>query len=138
MTELTEQKQKAIECMRELQILPAYINKFKYHGTITKFEAFGGYYMDEDDEITKQIRKLEQEHGFLCYAVTHEFTEFGELYDLLIVSKYPEDWDHSVWKDKCSNRSIAFCYVLNKSCDWCSEFGDVAFVCLGDGIQRIQ
>lgn len=138
MTEITEQKQKALYAMKELDILPAYINKFKYHGTLTMFEGFGGYYMDEDDEITKQIRELEQRYGFLCYAVTHENTEFGELYDLLIISKYHEDWGHTVWVDKDSNRSIAFCYVINHDCDWCSEFGDVAFVRFGGGLLRIQ
>ena len=69
------------------------------------------------------------------YAVTHEFTEFGECYDFLIVTDYTEEWDALVYSE--GNRHTAFAYVWNKDDDWCSEFGSVMVRSFGGGIKRI-
>ena len=57
------QKEVAIECMKNLNIYKPYINKFEKDGTITLFERFGGYYIDEDNEpeLLKKIKEFKAE-----------------------------------------------------------------------------
>ena len=130
------QKEVAIQCLKELDIYKPYIRKFEKDGTVTLFEGFGGYYITEDQEpeLLKKIKEFEAEYGSLVYAVTHELTEFGELYDFLIVSKHEEEWEYML--DGIKDR-YAFAYVWNKTNDWCSEFGDIGVKSFGGGIMRM-
>ena len=88
------QKEVAIECLKALDIYKPYIRRFEKDGTITLFERFGGYYIDEDNEseLLKRIKEFEAEYGSIVYAVNHEVFPFGECYSFLIVSKYEEEW----------------------------------------------
>lgn len=130
------QKEKAIECMQQLNIYKPYINAFDKKGTVTLFERFGGYYIDTDNEpeLLNKIKEFEEETGSLVYAVTHEILEFGECYSFLCVSKYEEDWDMTV--ETGSYGSYAWSYVWNKSCEWCSEYGTIGVKSFGGGIAR--
>lgn len=130
------QKEVAIQCLKELDIYAPYIKKFEKDGTVTLFEGFGGYYINDDQELEllKKIKEIEAEYGSLVYAVTHEMTEFGELYDFLIVSKYEEEWEDTIEDVK---DHYAFAYVWNKTNDWCSEFGDIGIKSFGGGIMRV-
>ena len=130
------QKEVALSAMKSLNILPAYINKFKKDGTITLFERFGGYYIEEDNEpeLLKKIKEFEAEYGSIVYAVTHTFTQFGELYEFLCISKYEEEWEDTLEDVK---EGYAFSYVWNKTDDWCSEFGTIAVQSFGGGIKRV-
>ena len=130
------QKEVAISTMKSLDIYKPYIKKFEKDGTITLFERFGGYYIDEDNEpeLLKKIREFEAETGSLVYAVTHEMFEFGECYSFLIISKYEEEWSMTLEEVK---DGYAFSYVWNKTDDYCSEFGTIAVKSFGGGIARI-
>lgn len=130
------QKEVALSAMKSLNILPAYINKFKKDGTITLFERFGGYYIEEynEPELLKKIREFEAEYGSIVYAVTHTFTQFGELYEFLCISKYEEEWEDTLEDVK---EGYAFSYVWNKTDEWCSEFGTIAVQSFGGGIKRV-
>lgn len=131
------QKEVAIECMKALDIYKPYIRKFEKDGTVTLFERFGGYYIDEDQEpeLLKKIKEFEAEYGSIVYAVTHEIFWFGECYTFLIVSKYEEEWAMTLEEVKYG---YAFSYVWNKSDEICSEFGTVAVRSFGGGIQRVS
>ena len=130
------QKEVAINAMKALDIYAPYIKKFEKDGTITLFERFGGYYIEEDNEpeLLKKIKEFEAEYGSIVYAVTHTFTNFGELYEFLCISKYEEEWDDVLEeiKDK-----YVFSYVWNKTDDWCSEFGTIMVKSFGGGIARV-
>ena len=130
------QKEKAIECMQQLDIYKPYIKKFEKDGTVTLFERFGGYYIDEyqEPELLKKIREFEAETGSLVYAVTHEIFEFGECYSFLIVSQYDEEWEMTLEDVK---EGYAFSYVWNKTNEECSEFGTITVTSFGGGIARI-
>jgi hypothetical protein len=130
------QKEVAIKCLQELGIYKPYINKFEKDGTITLFERFGGYYIDEiqEPELLKKIRDFEAETGSIVYAVTHEMFWFGECYTFLIVSKYEEEYEMTLEGVK---DGYAFTYVWNKTDEMCSEFGDVGIKSFGGGIARI-
>lgn len=130
------QKEVAIIAMKTLDIYKPYIKKFEKDGTVTLFERFGGYYIDEDNEpeLLKKIRAFEVETGSLVYAVTHNIFEFGECYSFLIISKYEEEWGMTLEEVK---DGYAFSYVWNKSDDYCSEFGTIAVRSFGGGIERV-
>lgn len=44
---------------------------------------FGGFWIDQEPELHEKMKAIEKEHKCKVYAVTHEYTEFGELYDLM-------------------------------------------------------
>ena len=129
------QKEVALSAMQNLNIYKPYINKFKKDGTITLFERFGGYYIDEDNEpeLLSKIKEFEAEYNCIVYAVTHEFFMFGECYSFLCVSQYEEEWPMTLNDTK---RGLAWSYVWNKSDEWCSEFGTIGVASFGGGIAR--
>ena len=130
------QKEVALSAMKTLGIYAPYIRKFEKDSTITLFEGFGGYYIDEhnEPELLKKIRDFEAEYSSIVYAVTHTFTQFGELYEFLCVSKYEEEWDMTLEEIK---DGYAFSWVWNKTDEWCSEFGTIAVKSFGGGIARV-
>ena len=128
-------KEKAIEIMKKMDIYKPYIKGFEERDQVCFFEMFGGFWIDQEPELHEKMKAIEKEHKCKVYAVTHEYTEFGELYDFLIVTDYPEEWDTLVYSQ--GNRHTAFAYVWNKDDDWCSEFGSVTVQSFGGGIKRI-
>ena len=132
------QKEKAIECLHNLDIYGPYIKAFEKNGTITLFERFGGYYITEDQEpeLLNKIKEFEKETGSLVYAVTHELFQFGECYSFLCISKYEEDWDLTL--ETNGYTSYVWSYVWNKNHDWCSEYGTIAVKSFGGGIARVS
>lgn len=131
----TQQKAKAIEIMKQMDIYKPYINGFEKQDKVCFFEQFGGFWVYQEPEVEAKMKELEKKYGCMVYAITHEFTQFGECYSFLIVSKYKEEWDRCVVSEK--NKHYAFAYVWNKDDDWCSEFGTVVVQSFGGGIKRI-
>ena len=128
-------KEKAIELMKEMNIYKPYIDGFRESDKVCFFEGFGGFWIDQEPEAYKKMQEIEQKYDCKVYAVTHEFTRFGECWDYLIVSDYPEEWDTLVYTE--GNRHTAFAYVWNKTDDWCSEFGSIIVQSFGGGIKRV-
>ena len=85
--------------------------------------------------LPEKIKEIEEKYNCTVYAVTHEYTHFGECYSLMIVTDYPEEWEHSLTRDKST--FYAFAYVWNKDDDWCSEFGTIGVKSFGGGITRV-
>jgi hypothetical protein len=130
-----QQKVKAIELMKQLDIYAPYVKAFEESDKVCYFDGFGGYWVYQEPEVEAKMKALEKEYGCKVYAITHEYTQFGEYYSFLIVSKYEEEWDRCVVSEK--NNHYAFAYVWNKDDDWCSEFGTVVVKSFGGGIKRI-
>ena len=131
----TKQKEKAIAIMKRMDIYAPYIQGFRENGMVCFFEHFGGYWADQEPELYEKIKAIEKRYKCLVYAITHEFTDFGECYSFLIVTAYPEEWATLVQSK--GNKHVAFAYVWNKDDDWCSEFGSVMVQSFGGGIRRI-
>ena len=130
-----KQKAKAIEIMKQMDIYKPYINGFEKQDKVCFFEQFGGFWVYQEPEVEAKMKELEKKYGCIVYAITHEFTQFGECYSFLIVTKYKEEWNRCVVSEK--NKHYAFAYVWNKDDDWCSEFGTVVVQSFGGGIKRI-
>ena len=130
-----ERKAKAIEFMKTLDIYKPYIDGFEKHDHICMFERFGGYWAYQYPELMHKIKEFEEKYDYTVYAVTHEYTAFGECYDFLIVTKYDEEADDTLIK--CDDGFYAYAYVWNKTDEWCSEFGDIGLKSFGGGIARV-
>ena len=134
-TTLEERKIKAIELMKKLDIYKPYITGFEKENDVCFFEGFGGFWVYQEPEIYKQMKKIEEKYNATVYAITHEFTEFGELYDFLLVTDYKEEWEDLVVKE--NNTYFAFAYVWNTTDNNLSELGTIAIQSFGGGIRRI-
>jgi hypothetical protein len=134
-TILEERKQKALEIMKKLDIYTPYISGFMKTDKVCFFEGFGGFWVFQEPEIEEKMKEIEKKYNCTCYAITHEFTQFGECYSFLLVTDYKEEWPTLL--QKCSDDNIAFAYVWNKDDDYSSEFGDIVIKSFGGGIGRI-
>ena len=109
--------------------------RFEKNNMVCFYENFGGFWAIQEPEIQNKMINLQYEHDITIYAITHEFTEFGELYSFLYVNKYKNEWSFTLESE--GNLHNAFAYVWNKDDDSCSEFGTVCVRSFGGGIKRI-
>ena len=119
--EKAKQKQEALERMKMLNLHGNIIKEFDKEGIVNLSENGGFlYWLDSDQQAI--VDEFEAEHDALVYHVIHDCTEIGELYSLLYVSKYEEEWedDRNDLKD-----GYALVYVKNMDDDFCSEFGSI-------------
>ena len=134
MKDLTK-KDVALNIMKRLDIYKPYIEGFDKEDMVCFFENFGGFWVFQEPEIEAKMKELEKKHNCKVYAITHEFTQFGECYSFLIVPNYPEEWDDLIYSE--NRNHTVFAYVWNKTDEWCSEFGDIIVQSFGGGIRRI-
>ena len=137
MTTKEQRKEIAIKYMKELDIYKPYIDGFIKQDWTCFYENFGGFWTYQEPELEQKLKEIEEKYNCTVYAITHEFTEFGELYDFLLVTDYPEEWEDSVYKVRTNNQYYAFAYCWNKDDDFCSEFGTILVQSFGGGIRRI-
>ena len=105
-------------------------------GSETHIEGFGGFWAYQEPELMAKIKEFETQYNVLVYAVTHEYTDFGECYDFLYIPDYKSDWKYMLMPQKTMFYVSA--YVWNKSEDICSEFGTIGIRCFGGGIKRVM
>ena len=130
-----ERKIKAIELLEKLDIYKPYIKGFRESDKVCFFERFGGYWVDQEPEIYNKMKEIEKQFNCTVYAITHEFTEFGECYSFLLVTNYKSEWKNLVVTENGTH--YAFAYVWNKDDEWCSELGTVGVKSFGGGITRV-
>ena len=130
-----ERKIKAIELLKELDIYEPYIEGFEQENNVCFFERFGGYWVYQEPEILKKMKEIEEEFNCTVYAITHEYTEFGECYSFMLVTRYKYEWDNLLIKD--GSTFYAFSYVWNKTYEDFSEFGTIGVRSFGGGITRV-
>lgn len=135
MTKQERMKEKAIELMQKLDIYQPYIQGFKDENKVCFFEGFGGFWVDQEPEIEKKMKEIEEKNNCLVYAITHENVNGDDCYSFLIITNEPNEWVDLVMDFEYGK--IAFAYVWNKDCEYDSEFGDIAVKCFGGGIKRI-
>ena len=131
-----QRKEQAVKAMKMLDIYKPYIDEFKKSDRVCLYEGISGYWVEQESpELQAKLKEIEEKYNCTVYAVTHEFFEFGECYDFLIITDYKEEWDDLVMENMRNH--IAFAYVWNKDDDWCSEFGSIGVQSFGGGIRRI-
>ena len=131
-----ERKIKALELLKQLDIYKPYIEGFKEKDQVCFFERFGGYWVDQEPEVYAKMKEVEAQFNCTVYAITHEYTEFGECYSFLLVTRYKQEWKNLVVSENGTH--YAFAYVWNKDDDWCSELGTIGVKSFGGGIARVS
>ena len=132
-----ERKEVALKIMKELNIFEPYIKGFEKNDEVCYFERYAGFWTWQDEDLQNKIKEIEEKYNCTVYAITHDYTGFGELYSFLIVTDYKEEWDELVC-NYSTNEYSAFAYVWNKTDEDSSEFGSILVDCLGGGIRRIS
>lgn len=130
-----QRKEQAIKYLKQLDVYKPYIDGFEKEDQVCIFERFVGFWVYQYPEIYNKMQQVEKEYKCTVYAITHEFTPFGECYSFLIVTNYKHEWKTLLQSNK--NKHAAFAYVWNKTDDWCSEFGSVVVQNRHGGITRI-
>lgn len=129
-----EMKEEAVKMLEALGIHKPYINAFKTKAQkVCMFEGYGGYYAYQYPELTKKIKEFEEKYDAIVYAVTHEMTSFGEIYDFLYVANKKSEWS-SPYRENGVYYLYAYCW--NKDDEWCSEIGEIGVTAFGGGIAR--
>lgn len=95
-----QKKQKAIQIMQKLDIYAPYIRGFREENQVCFFEAFGGFWAYQEPELMAKIKEFETQYNVLVYAVTHEYTNFGECYDFLYIPDDKSDWKYMLMPQK--------------------------------------
>ena len=78
-------KEQALKYLAELDVYKPYIDGFEQHDHVCVFERYAGFWVYQYPEIEKRMRAIEKEYKCTVYAITHEFTQFGECYSFLTV-----------------------------------------------------
>lgn len=112
--------------------------EFFENNTVYYTEQNGALYWCNDlgggEKYEQLIKKFEEKHeGCKVYFVMHNYTEFGELLNLMYVSNYEEEWEQD--RQDLLN-GITFAYVYNLDDEWCSEFGTIGIRGLIGGLVR--
>lgn len=131
-----EMKKKALEIMKKLDIYEPYIKGFEDKNDVCFFERYAGYWAWQEEEIMKKMKELEERFGFLVYAITHEFTSFGECWSFIYVSQHESEQEWCL--QECGgNTYIVPSYVWNASYEEMSEPGDISISAMMGGITRV-
>ena len=132
--DMKTKRQEAIKRMKMMQIFPEAIRQFKDDGRVMVSEPpFGDLsYITETER--QEIDKFEQEYHALVYHVVRAYTNFGQLDSWLFVSDYPEEWD---MENTNIEQNIVFTWTINRSVDWMSDMGSIAFRPANGGLLRV-
>ena len=120
MRTIEEAREEAVRRMRRLGVHINVVNEFR-KGKLNKSE-FGGflYWLNEEEQKMVKDYEAESEGKRLVYHVIHQFTNLGELYNLLYVYLDDEDWEtDNEWL--AAGEVVA--YTVNKTMPDCSEAG---------------
>ena len=131
-----QQKEKAIEIMKKLGIYEPYIEGYKEHDHVCFYERFGGYWVYQDPEIEAKMREIERQYNVTIYAITHEPTEFGDLWSFLYVASKGNRYACTKSYGSFCSDFICSAYVWNKSGGFV-EGGSVVVRSFGGGLMRI-
>ena len=126
------QKAEAIKRMKMLKVIPEAIKQFEKEDLVNCSEGGALYWLD--DEQKEMVAEFEQEYNGLVYMVIHDRTEFGELYNMLYVSKHKDEWEYD---NEDLKDGYAYAYVKNVTCDDFSEIGSIAIANRWGGLVRI-
>lgn len=129
---IDEARAEAVKRLEVLKVHENVLNEFK-EGKLNKSENMGALYWLNHEEQA-MVEAFEKEHVAIVYHVIHQFTNIGEMYNLLYVNLDDSEWelDHEDLKEE-----QALAYVINKTMLDCSEFGNIGVRSFIGGVVRI-
>lgn len=130
-----EMKAEALKNMKALGLLKDVIKEFKEEDKLNVSEGIGAlYWLNEEEQ--QMVKEFEERTGDLVYHVIHSMTNFGEMYSMLIISKYKEDWD-VMCQEFTGGQFRVFSYVYNKTDPMCPDMGSILVRPSIGGLRRI-
>ena len=81
---IEKKKEKAVDILKTLDIYKPYIDGFKENDQVCFYENYAGFWAEQEPEVEKKMHEIEQKYNCKVYAITHEYTNFGEMYDFQI------------------------------------------------------
>lgn len=133
------------ECIERLKILEkmGLLNnvrkEFEKDNTLYYAEntQLGGilYWVSNRDELVNAVEEVERDYDLKVFYAIESYTEFGKVFDMLVVTKDKEFWEDEKYSLK---EGIAFSYCKNFTDEWCSEFGSIGIGCKSGGIVRVS
>lgn len=81
----------------------------------------------------KVVKSICESHEMVPYYVIMTRTSFGDLINILFVSKYEEDW-----RIERESGGIVHCWVENLSEPMFSEYGSIAIKSIGGTLIRVE
>ena len=140
--ERTEMELEAInrlEILKRRGLMGTVVGRYKRGRTVyySEFNGFCGalYYFNDlggaKPEWVQLVKELEEEKGFLVYHVTHCYYDFGELLNLFFVSNNEEYWQS---ERRELEQGYSYIYAINLDMPTFSEFGTIAYRCIGGGV----
>lgn len=95
------------------------------------------YYIDSAPSIVLEKIESLTKDGAVVYHVTHEYFEFGECWDLLLITDEDVSNDYGEGsREDFDNYGIQFAYVINTDVPEFSEFGSIQIQTRAGGIKR--
>lgn len=130
------QKEYATELLKILGVSNDYIKALKEKGWITMFDNYLGYWAFQYEDVMKKIREFELKNKAYVFALTHEITELGELYDFFFLPNNQNEYDDIISVIK-RDEAVIYVYCWNKTDERMSEFGDITVKSAIGGLKRI-
>lgn len=135
---MTKEDKKIKECMRRMDVLrfsQSVIDEFHKEGIIYEYNYVLNRFVKADENLIKDIKKLEEEYDLKVYYVLHSNSNIGETREYFFVSSYPEEWtDDRLHLEMGQTQS----FVDNLTYPENSEFGFIGFEeCKKNKLRRI-
>lgn len=128
-----EMVKEALDRMKLLRLHQNAVREFRDECKLNLSGVYGALYW-LNDEQKKLVRDWEEKTGNLVYHVIHNRMEFGEMLNLLYISRNPEEW----MKDRTDiQNEEALVYVINLDDDVCSEYGYIGIRPMFGGVIRV-
>lgn len=134
-------KQEAVRRMTTLEILPDIVSDLKKDNTVYYSENMGTgfkgilFKLSNHPAWLSQVKKFEEETGYLVYhAVLTHFT-FGDVLDLLYVRNRKNEWKDELRELK---QGYADIYAINLSDVSLSEFGSAEYEPCNGGVRKLR
>lgn len=143
---MTKKEREALRRLKVLQekgLVDDVVEKFEEDGQVffSEFNWFAGalYYIEGAPKIVvDKIKELEK-NGDVVYHATHEKFEFGECWDLFVITN--EDVTNDTYgkniRDYFDQYGVQFAYVINVDVPEFSEFGSIQVQPKGGGLVRV-
>ncbi len=128
-------KEKALENLKAMSIYRDFVKCYEKDDIVCYYELGIGYWAFQDEALLAKMHEVEEKFNCTVYAITHDFTDFGELYDFIYVPNDKSEWKWAFEKE--DDQFYVFAYVWNKDDEECSELGTVVVKNQFGGLVRI-
>lgn len=123
-------KEEALHRMNDLDLWRPVVSDFAKTGKVYMSE-FGGVIYDLNEEAEEAVNRTSK-YGLPYHVVRTNSPEFGDMYAVLYVSNYPEDWDRDIYDPR---EGVVFANVYNASMG-IDEMGSIGVSPANGGLVR--